>query len=401
MNVARRSDFQFPAGSSVLHVGPHKTGTTSLQRAFHAGRNAAAGQGVHYAGPHSQPMDEVLAMLARENPQEPSGAPDTDKAWRQLVKEVQAHSGERILVSSEFLADARPDAMRVAIDDLGNGRPHVLVTLRSLPRIMPSQWQQYVQNGLKTGYGRWLRAMLRDADETTLTPSFWWRHRHDLLVRRWSDAVGADRVVVVVVDETDRDQLLRDAEGLFALREGTLATPEAENRSLTWAEIELVRHFNRQFAAADLPPSVYHHAMRFGAVRYLQQRQPAPTEARLTTPVWAAEAAAEMGASMATSIAASGVRVIGDLDQLAAMPTSGLHTKGHRSPVRLTPEVGATALMGLVHASALPEVVGQGRIPDAMVGARRVPTSGFLRAFWRRTWDRLRGARHAGAARDA
>src|SRR5690606_18674571 len=148
--------------------------------------------------------------------------------------------GRTVLVSSEFFADAREAAVRRAVADLG-GDPYVLVTLRPLGRIMPSQWQQYVQNGLKTGYVKWLRAMLREAETTTLTPSFWQRHRHDRLVERWAEVVGPDRVVVVVLDESDPDQLLRDVEGLFSLPAGTLEAPISDNRSLTWPEIELIR----------------------------------------------------------------------------------------------------------------------------------------------------------------
>lgn len=37
-----------PEGTCLLHIGPHKTATTSLQSAFHAAREAMASQGVHY-----------------------------------------------------------------------------------------------------------------------------------------------------------------------------------------------------------------------------------------------------------------------------------------------------------------------------------------------------------------
>lgn len=385
-----RSDFRFPRGARVLHIGPHKTGTTSLQRAFHAEREAVYAQGLHYAGAASQPIDEVLALLARENEKLPSDAPPHDRPWRRLVSEVRRQRDRTVLVSSEFFADARESAMRAAVRELGGDDPYVLITLRPLVRILPSQWQQYVQNGLKTGYGRWLKAMLRDADSTTLTPSFWWRHRHDELVARWSGIVGADRVVVVVLDESTPDQLLRDVECLFGLRAGTLEVPGTDNRSLTWPEIELIRQFNRQFAESGLPRSVHRHAMRFGTARYLQQRTPRPNERRLTTPYWAAQEAVALGARMAESIAASGVHVVGDLAALSALPATGIRAKGEPAPkITVRPELGAAALMGLVHASGLPEVVGHGKARDP-AGAQPVPTAGFARAAWRRTRERIR-----------
>ena len=388
--MSSRTNLRLPHGAHVLHIGPHKTGTTSLQRAFHAEREAVAAQGVHYAGDTSQPIDEVLSLLGRENPRPPADAPSSDRPWRRLVREVAGVEDRTVLVSSEFLADARESAMTVALHDLGGDDPYVLITLRPLVRILPSQWQQYVQNGMRTAYGRWLKAMLREADTTTLSPSFWWRHRHDELVARWAAAVGPERVVVLVLDEATPDQLLRDAETLFSLRPGTLEVPASDNRSLTLPEIELIRQFNKQFAASGLPKSVHHHAMRFGTARYLQQRTPRPNEPRLTTPHWAAVRAVELGGEMAESIAASGVHVIGDLTALSVMPSRGIRAEGEPAPkVVLRPELGAAALMGMVHASGLPEVVGEGKVRDPE-GAQPVPTVGFARAAWRRARDRVR-----------
>lgn len=40
----------YPDGSVILHIGPHKTGTTTLQAAFHQNREPLEAQGVHYVG---------------------------------------------------------------------------------------------------------------------------------------------------------------------------------------------------------------------------------------------------------------------------------------------------------------------------------------------------------------
>ncbi|GGT08343.1 hypothetical protein [Streptomyces chromofuscus] len=42
---------------------------------------------------------------------------------------------------------------------------------------MPSQWQQYVQNGLRMGYGDWLEHMPRKPPYEKPNPTFWPRHR--------------------------------------------------------------------------------------------------------------------------------------------------------------------------------------------------------------------------------
>ena len=57
--------------------------------------------------------------------------------------------------------------------------------------VIPWQWQQFVQQGLHTSLDDWLRAML-DAVDATPPPTFWHRQRHDRLVARWADVVGAE-----------------------------------------------------------------------------------------------------------------------------------------------------------------------------------------------------------------
>ena len=39
-----------PEGCRLIHIGPHKTGTTALQWAMHVARDSLHEQGVHYAG---------------------------------------------------------------------------------------------------------------------------------------------------------------------------------------------------------------------------------------------------------------------------------------------------------------------------------------------------------------
>jgi hypothetical protein len=52
-------------------------------------------------------------------------------------------------MSIEFFVDAEDSALRRVVEDLGGRRVIVVATLRPLARVLPSQWQQYVQNGLR------------------------------------------------------------------------------------------------------------------------------------------------------------------------------------------------------------------------------------------------------------
>src|SRR5262245_6188215 len=131
-----------PDGTRLVHIGPHKTGTTTLQGAFHLARRAAALQGVHYAGPNRQPLHAAQEAAAVRQPRD--GDAPRLRHWRRLVSEIEAADEPRILVSSEWFADAKPAGIRFAVDNLDPGRVHIAVTLRPLGRILASQWQQYV-----------------------------------------------------------------------------------------------------------------------------------------------------------------------------------------------------------------------------------------------------------------
>jgi hypothetical protein len=361
-------DLTLAAGARLLHIGPHKTGTTAIQGAFHLARERLAAHGVVYAGADRQPMRATLAVTGR-----PAmlGESRPDMAyWDKLARDVREAGDQRVVISSEFFADGDDATARRVVADLGGPRVHVVVTLRPLARVMPSQWQQYLQNGLRTPYLEWLDGMLRQPPYEQPTPTFWQRHRHDRLVARWAAAAGAQNVTVIVVDGSDRLALLRTFESMLALPGGFLV-PEDDvvNRSLTLAETEVVRQLNEEFKRREWPGASYARFMRYGAVRQMKGRRPLPGEPEIATPAWALERVAEISAAMTSSIAGLGVRVVGDLAALGRTPglaapgrSPGLAAPGHSTtrpaeagaadPV-IPVEAAAQAVLGAIFAGGM------------------------------------------------
>ncbi|MFJ6082605.1 hypothetical protein ACIQI8_14495 [Streptomyces sp. NPDC092369] len=340
-----------PAGTRLLHIGPHKTGTTSIQGALFAAKDQLPSHGVVFPASTRHPMEAALAACAR--PAMMGDTAPTDKHWTRLLDQVAAAKTRTAVVSSEFFADAEDGAtVRRIVEQLGGERVHVLVTLRPLARIMPSQWQQYVQNGLRMGYEDWLEHMLRKAPYEKPNPSFWRRHRHDRLVERWAGVVGPERVTVVVVDDADREGLMRTFEALLGLPAGLLRpVPDAANRSLTLAETEMLRNLNMEFRGNGLPDELYSKLVRNGAVMHMKNScAPSPEDVKIATPGWALDAAAGIGAEMAGRIGALGVRVIGDPDILSARPKPPPWEPP--AEPRIAPEVAAQALYGVLAAAA-------------------------------------------------
>jgi hypothetical protein len=334
-------------GTRLLHIGPHKTGTTAIQGALHLARERLAAEGVVYPGRGRQPLWPILAVTGQ--PALLGGPRPEISYWDNLVREIRAAGDQRVVLSSEFFAEADDATARRVIADLGGTRVHVVVTLRSLTRILPSQWQQYLQNGFHFRYLEWLEGILSDPPRTP-TPGFWRRHRHDALVTRWAAENGPENLTVIVLDESDRLMLLRVFESMLGLPGGFLVPEEtAANRSLTAAETELVRLLNEEFSRRDWPHRNYARFMRYGAVEHMKTaRQPSPHEPRIVTPAWAVARAGQISAEMAARIEALGVNIVGDLSSLGTLPGDGADPAGDggSAPLMLPVEAAARATLG-------------------------------------------------------
>ena len=334
-------------GTRLLHIGPHKTGTTAIQGALHLARERLAAEGVVYPGRGRQPLWPILAVTGQ--PALLGGPRPEISYWDNLVRDVRAAGDRRVVLSSEFFAEADDATARRVIADLGGARVHVVVTLRSLTRILPSQWQQYLQNGFHFRYLEWLDGILSDPPRTP-TPGFWRRHRHDALVTRWAAENGPENLTVIVVDESDRLMLLRVFESMLGLPGGFLVPEErAANRSLTVAEAELVRLLNEEFSRRAWPHRNYARFMRYGAVEHMKNtRQPSPDEPRIATPGWALARAAEISAEMARNIEALGVNIVGDISTLGELPGDAPDpgAEATAGPPMVPVEVAARAALG-------------------------------------------------------
>jgi hypothetical protein len=103
--VTATNEVLLPRGSLLLHIGPHKTGTTSVQRAFHLACGALRAQGVHYTGPDRHAVTAAQAAI-ETTPRDGRRVRPIDP-WRRLLRQVRA-ANDRVVVSSEWFADADP-----------------------------------------------------------------------------------------------------------------------------------------------------------------------------------------------------------------------------------------------------------------------------------------------------
>ncbi len=342
-----------PADGVLLHVGVHKTGTTAIQAALADARPELKAAGVAYPGRLQAQHRAALAMLGRPWGWNTRGGAVMDRShFDKLARKTQKASG-RVVISSEFFCEAPGEVADEVVKALGGGRVRVVVTLRNLGRLLPSSWQQYLKYGLTTPYEKWLTDVFAEPGVSkNMTPTFWKRHDHADVLRRWSHAVGPENVTVLVLENVDRSAQFQAFAQLLDVAPEVLVSRMdlTSNRSMTAAEAELLVRLNRK-VKKELQWTDYVRYVRRGvALGMVEGREPGPDEPRLHTPDWALDAAADRGRRAVDEIRGLGVQVLGDLDALAVRVESGPPVPDGAAGM-LPVDAGVQAVMTVIEAA--------------------------------------------------
>lgn len=351
-----------PERVRLFHIGPPKTGTTSLQHAAAARREELLQLGVRYPGEGRSQRVAIAAFLGRAGeygqPKESERQkPPSRRQWTKLMAEINAEQRRRIWFGHEYAAGATQEQCERFAAELGP-QTHVVVTLRSFTRMLPSIWQETNKTGNTESFDRFVKRMLTVPQERRNGIKFHRRHNHGGLVRRWADLVGSENVTVVVADRADHSFIMHAFEDLLDLPRDLIAGVEipdrAVNRTMSTAEIELVRQLNKALRRSGLPWHEYTNLMvRGGVYRMLSQRQPAKQEPRLRLSKWAAGAAEEFQQASVDTLLASGVRILGEVSNLLepAQPRVSAeenHTKVQQVPI----DVAVELALGVIGAAS-------------------------------------------------
>src|SRR5213075_2388892 len=103
----------------LLHIGPHKTGSTAIQVALFGARDRLAELGVHYPGRkrrRREASEELFAAVRRGEPD--AATPE----WDTLVEEVATAGEVRVCVSDELFGKGTLAQAERVVRDLGGAR---------------------------------------------------------------------------------------------------------------------------------------------------------------------------------------------------------------------------------------------------------------------------------------
>lgn len=309
-----------PADGVIVHIGVHKTGTTALQAALADARSDLSAHEVRYPGRRQAHHAAAIAVIGKTWGWTNNGGQRKDlQNFDRLARQIAAHSG-RVIVSSEHWCESPDEVAEQTVAAFGPDRVHVVVTLRNIGNLLSSSYQQYLKYGLRARYEPWLENLFAKDDGSRMSPSFWLRNHHDVVIERWARAVGPDRVTAIVLENVDRDAMFVAFSQLLGIPEQVLTTRMdlTSNRSMTAQEAELLRRVNVG-VKKDMNWAQYEQLVRYGVAKTIVEgREPLPDEPRIVTPDWALDAAAERGVTAAQRIAGLGVNIVGDLQALAA-----------------------------------------------------------------------------------
>ncbi|HSV68815.1 MAG TPA: hypothetical protein VLI72_01785 [Methylibium sp.] len=248
----------------VLHIGRHKTGTSSLQHFLHLNRERLVAQGWYYPQAGLAPVaHHDIARFLHMKQRKLLPLPERERlaqTVRALAKEV-AGRREPVLLSSEAFQNCQPQwvATRFA-----PGSTRVIVYIREQVDYLVSSYQQKVH---ATNYAE----SLHDYAAQVVV-------NYDAFLTRWERVFGADRITVRPYSRErlrSGDIVADFAEVLgLDLAAGFERPAEDQNPSIGGALLELKRCLNRCSGEARTPRALYKAFSELAAGDAAQRRKP-------------------------------------------------------------------------------------------------------------------------------
>jgi hypothetical protein len=303
-----------PLGGLLLHIGPQKTGSTSIQESLHNAREELVGHGVFYPGPFPRQVEAGWAILGGS----PLGRTEPRmEAWHELVEELRASTLSRRILSNEDLSRGDDAVVERIVTDLGVDNIQLLYVARRFDQLLPSHWQERLKARMTLSYEGFLRAVL-EGDPTTWEWRLMWECQlPDKVLASWGRFVPPERTTVIVLDG-DHELLPRTFEQLLNLPTGLLVAPDQVlNRSYTFPEAEALRSINRMAAQEGWTNRHYLELIRRGvASDWTNSPRPDDAVPIPGLPAWALDLVHDLADRQADALLDSGCRLVGSPDSL-------------------------------------------------------------------------------------
>ncbi len=296
-----------------LHVGLQKTGTSYLQAALLNSRDRLSDAGLDLVPPTKRESFELMVVVRdryADRRDDESDRNILDRFSRQLADAT----GSRAVYSQESLAASGPDQVQRLLAACGEREVHVVVTVRDLPRGLPSAWQEELKAGSAVPFGRHLRRLRRQEREGS-GRNPWIHLDAPAVLARWGEHLPAERLHVVTVPPSgSAPTLLLERFARVLGVDPSLLEPEDRpaNTSLGLVQAEVLRRVN-----AELPEEVHRRYVYSEVVKrsFARGVLGAQDGERILVPVQHRDWCEEVTARQVERL--RGYDVVGSLDDLA------------------------------------------------------------------------------------
>lgn len=225
----------------ILHIGPHKTGTTAIQSAFWNNRTALSRQGILYPKACRFHYAQHRLSFSLKNMRDPKAGsiPDFQTELGDLTSEITSTDPNVIVLSSEEFFRLPADSMQKLRDSLEEFDVQVVAFIRNPVDAFSSLYNQNAKEP-KNKFVHGPSQALREADRLFPQLDF------AKFIQKWADVFGESRIKLLEYEAGDAIEQFLDVigwEGDFKIA-GHFA-----NRSIDFRAVELIRLAK----VADLP----------------------------------------------------------------------------------------------------------------------------------------------------
>lgn len=324
----------------VLHVGLMKSGTTYIQHRLSANRPELARQDICFPG---RTWGDQVRATADFFQFGRVGKVPYHGYWERLMNEVDAHPGAA-MISMEFFAPVKPAQVQRVADAFAHTDLQIVITIRDLGRNIPAMWQETLKNGRTWTWSEYVEEVRSGGPAGK---NFWRQHSAGRIVTRWAEVVGPENVTVITVPRPDAPRELlweRFCEAAGLADPAGWEQGATSNESLGAASAMVMRAVNE--AVADIEWREYEPLVKglLGSQIMAARKKQEPVIG-FAAPPWVHGRADRMK----QRIAGSGVRLIGDLDDLTPLDVPGVDPESVDTEEQLA--AALTGLEGLLRAS--------------------------------------------------
>ena len=218
----------------IIHVGPHKTGTSYLQSSLKKNRAALAKAGILYPEewwlPDGNPSHFVLFRHLRDS--------RFDRIKADLDRTRQAGLS-KVVISSEDLADLSPAEIKHLQACIGPDKATVIIYYRRWSDRLISGWKEEMQHGHSRTFPHFIASHLAAPSRSTTIST-------NITIDSYCDVFGRSNVRLVCFDDLvkSKTDLFRHFSQTFLGLDFPDWVPEMVNVSLSWTDCELARVLN-------------------------------------------------------------------------------------------------------------------------------------------------------------